>query len=43
MFAHSRGGNRLLFAGVGLELLLVALFDYTPWGQAVLGTVPLGA
>ena len=43
VFARSPAGNRLLLAGVGLELLLVALFDYTPWGQAVLGTAPVGA
>ncbi len=36
-------GNRLLLAGVGLEIALVAAYVYTPWGQALLGTAPLDA
>ncbi len=36
-------GNRLLLAGVGLEIALLAAYVYTPWGQALLGTAPLGA
>ena len=36
-------GNRLLLAGVGLEVALAASYIYTPWGQALLGTAPLDA
>ncbi len=34
------GGNRWILAGVALELALLALFAYTPWGNALLGTAP---
>ena len=41
----SRGllGNRLLLWGVVLGIALVVLFDYTPWGHALLATASLGA
>jgi calcium-translocating P-type ATPase len=35
------GGNPLLLAGVALEVLALAAFVYTPWGNAILGTAPL--
>jgi sodium/potassium-transporting ATPase subunit alpha len=34
-------GNWLLVAGVALELALVALITYTPWGNALFGTAPI--
>jgi calcium-translocating P-type ATPase len=37
------GGNRLLLAGVAVELAALALIVYTPWGNAVFGTAPLDA
>ncbi len=42
-FAFGLGTNRLLLAGVGLELALIAAILYTPPGQAVFGTTPLAA
>ncbi|MGD9786689.1 MAG: cation-translocating P-type ATPase [Sulfuricellaceae bacterium] len=34
-------GNRLILWGVAVELLLIAVIDYTPWGNALFGTAPL--
>jgi magnesium-transporting ATPase (P-type) len=34
--------NRLLIAGVLIELLLIASIDYTPWGHRVFGTANIG-
>jgi sodium/potassium-transporting ATPase subunit alpha len=34
--------NRLLLGGVVIELLLAVSFVYTPWGQRVFGTAPIG-
>jgi calcium-translocating P-type ATPase len=34
--------NRLLIAGVLIELLLIAGIDYTPWGQRIFGTAAIG-
>ena len=43
MSAFGRGRrNRLIWYGIGFELLLLALIDYTPWGNALFGTAPLG-
>ena len=41
--AFSRGHrrNRLIWYGIGFELLLLLLIDYTPWGNALFGTAPL--
>jgi magnesium-transporting ATPase (P-type) len=43
--AFSRGHrrNRLIGYGIGFELLLLVLIDYTPWGNALFGTAPLDA
>jgi len=35
--------NRLIWYGIVFELLLLLLIDYTPWGNALFGTAPLGA
>ncbi len=34
-------GNRLIIWGVILEVTLVLLIDYTPWGNVLLGTSPV--
>jgi calcium-translocating P-type ATPase len=36
------GGNRLLLAGVAVEVAALALIVYSPGGQALFGTAPLG-
>ncbi|MDP5239605.1 cation-transporting P-type ATPase [Uliginosibacterium sp. 31-16] len=36
-------GNRLLLAGLVLELTLLLVIVYTPWGNALFGTAPLAA
>ena len=33
--------NKLILAGVVMEISLIALINYTPWGNAVFGTAPL--
>ncbi len=35
------GGNPLLLGGVALEVVALAVFVYTPWGNGALGTAPL--
>jgi len=35
--------NPLILAGISLELLMIVLIDYTPWGQAIFGTAALPA
>ena len=42
-FAFGLASNRLLLAGIGLELVLIAAIVYTPPGQAIFGTAPLAA
>jgi magnesium-transporting ATPase (P-type) len=34
--------NRLLVAGVVIELLVIAGIDYTPWGHRIFGTAAIG-
>ncbi|MBL9110157.1 MAG: cation-transporting P-type ATPase [Myxococcales bacterium] len=41
-FARSPFTSRLLVLGVTVEIVLSALVVYTPWGQALFGTAPLG-
>ncbi|ARU31163.1 ATPase [Sulfuriferula sp. AH1] len=41
IFTTGLGGNRLLLWGVALEMLLILLIDYTPWGHDVFGTAPI--
>jgi magnesium-transporting ATPase (P-type) len=43
--AFSRGHrrNRLIWYGIGFELLLLLLIDYTSWGNALFGTAPIAA
>jgi hypothetical protein len=35
--------NRLILVGIATEVALIALIDYTPWGNALFGTAPLPA
>ena len=42
VFSRGRSFNRLIAYGIGFELLLLMLIDYTPWGNALFGTAPLG-
>ena len=34
-------GNPLIIGGVIVEIALIALIDYTPWGNLILGTAPI--
>lgn len=34
-------GNRLILWGVGFNIALILLIDYTPWGNFILGTAPI--
>ncbi len=34
-------GNQLILWGVALEILLIMIIDYTPWGNHFLGTSPI--
>jgi sodium/potassium-transporting ATPase subunit alpha len=40
--ASSLWSNRLILVGIGAELLLILAIDYTPWGNQLFGTAPLG-
>ncbi len=34
-------GNKLILAGVAMEIVLILLIDYTPWGNMIFGTAPI--
>ncbi len=34
--------NNLIIAGIAAEIALILLIDYTPWGNALFGTAPIG-
>ena len=40
-FAKGIFSNPLVLWGVGLEIVLLLAFDYTPWGNFLLGTAPV--
>ena len=42
IFSRGHRRNRLIWYGIAFELLLLMLIDYTPWGNALFGTAPLG-
>jgi sodium/potassium-transporting ATPase subunit alpha len=42
-FAFGLFSNKLILAGVAAEVTLIALIDYTPWGNALFGTAPIPA
>ncbi|MDB6031874.1 MAG: yloB 2, partial [Verrucomicrobiales bacterium] len=33
--------NKLILAGIATEIMIIALIDYTPWGNALFGTAPI--
>jgi magnesium-transporting ATPase (P-type) len=35
--------NKLILAGIAVEIVLILLIDYTPWGNALFGTAPIPA
>ena len=41
--AFSIGFNGMIAYGIAFELVLLALIDYTPWGNRLFGTAPMGA
>jgi magnesium-transporting ATPase (P-type) len=43
VFAPPRFGNPVIFWGVALEVALILAIVYTPWGNALFGTAPIGA
>jgi calcium-translocating P-type ATPase len=42
VFARNLFGNPLIVGGVLAEMALILLIDYTPWGNALFGTLPIG-
>lgn len=42
VFAQKLLGNPLIVGGVVAEIALILLIDYTPWGNALFGTLPIG-
>jgi sodium/potassium-transporting ATPase subunit alpha len=42
-FARGPFRNRLLLAGIALEIALILLIDYTPWGNRLFGTAAITA
>ena len=43
VFSTGLLGNALIILGVMLEIFVILLINYTPWGNALLGTAPIGA
>ncbi|WP_435627978.1 cation-translocating P-type ATPase [Candidatus Ferrigenium straubiae] len=41
-FGRGYRRNPLIWYGIGFELMLLLLIDYTPWGNTLFGTAPLG-
>jgi magnesium-transporting ATPase (P-type) len=42
VFSTGLLGNRLIIFGVTSELAILLLITYTPWGNSLLGTAPIG-
>ncbi len=40
-FAFGFFSNKLILAGIAAEIVLIALIDYTPWGNALFGTASI--
>ena len=40
-FATGLFSNKLILTGIATEITLIALIDYTPWGNALFGTAPI--
>jgi sodium/potassium-transporting ATPase subunit alpha len=43
IFAANPFTNRLILAGIALEIAIILAIAYTPWGQQLFGTAPLDA
>jgi len=43
MFSRDLFSNKLILAGIALEIAIIAMIDYTPWGNAIFGTAPIPA
>ncbi len=43
LFGRGLTSNKLILAGIATEIALIALIDYTPWGNALFGTAPITA
>jgi hypothetical protein len=43
MFTLDLFSNRLIWAGIVLELIIILLIDYTRWGNLVFGTAAIAA
>lgn len=41
VLSRSLGGNPLLLWGIGVEITLILLIDYTTWGNSIFGTAPI--
>ena len=41
LLARGLFSNKLILAGIATEIVLIALIDYTPWGNALFGTAPI--
>ncbi|SFM99698.1 cation-translocating P-type ATPase [Nitrosomonas communis] len=42
VFSTGLSGNMLIILGVILEIVILLLINYTPWGNSFLGTAPIG-
>jgi len=43
VFAYGLLSNRLILGGIGVEIALILLIDYTAWGNVIFGTAPIPA
>jgi sodium/potassium-transporting ATPase subunit alpha len=41
LFARGIFSNKLIVAGIATEIALIAMIDYTPWGNDLFGTAPI--
>jgi sodium/potassium-transporting ATPase subunit alpha len=43
LFVRGLFSNKLILAGIAVEIALIALIDYTTWGNELFGTAPITA
>jgi magnesium-transporting ATPase (P-type) len=43
LLARGLFSNKLILVGIAAEVVLIALIDYTPWGNEIFGTAPISA
>jgi magnesium-transporting ATPase (P-type) len=43
VFSFGFFGNRFILLGIAVEIGLILLIDYTPWGNRIFGTAPISA